>query len=510
MQGQRSTVTTLPENIGFDHGSTSSDAAIDSRVSWTSLQASAENRAPEYMHHVGHNELTGEWSLGESSTQNQADCSERRREHTWSTRSQAALNLEQHHPESSNILSFNTIDVDRHGSRTESELQISGPFAVSQDLSMCSELRGSEEDTSTHISDRSSSNEKMPHIGSSSDAFAVPDYRPGCSLKRKAPEVHTGQSSGAGGGPEQSNSGIRIGVGGAVSANPFSLNPESSRRNLRLRFSGSHHLDHRISGIPISNEASVGNSNVPSSRHSSRLVRNHLEALQPTPVENRIHYHQPVPSHVRQNPQTRWSVASSSRTSNSSAISAERLYGESISGSIPRSISEHPVFAPATEMGSSSQQPTNWNGIAGNIASTSHTAGVNSSSPWSHRSYPQYPRRLTEIVRRSLLSSVGTEPGGQSSNYAIRSSSPGISQEMTLSSASGNHGHHISNTRAALLERHLDGAFGLPHSLRSLAAASEGRGSIMSEVRLHISYLIRRENFFMLFLVLYLLIHHMW
>ncbi|KAL8492033.1 hypothetical protein ACS0TY_023589 [Phlomoides rotata] len=521
MQGQRSKLTTLPENIGFDHGSTSNDAAIDS---WTSLQASAENRVPEYiisssdtnsqnLHHGG---LNGEWSLGESSSQNQAD---RKREHTWSIRSRAALNLEQHR-ESSNILTLGTMDVDRRGNQKEngsSILQISGPDAISQDLNMCSEYRDSEEGPNAHIS----SNEKMPHTGSSSDAFGVPDYRPGCSLdgqrvpcKRKALEVHIGQSSGAGsssnvsmstraehnllfgGGPEPSNSGVRLGVGGAVSANPFSSSAETYRRNLRLRLNGSHHLDHRISGTPISTEANVGNSHVPSTRHSSRLVfRNHLGDLQPTAaVENGSHYSQPVLSHVRRNPQTRWNVGSSSRTSNSSAsaISAEAeremnmmLYQESISGNNPRGISEHPVFAPASEMGSSPQQPTNWN-LAG--GSNSSTSGLNSSSPWSHRSYPQYPRRLSEIIRRSVLSAVGTESGGQSSNDAIRSSSLGISQEMALSSVSGN---HISNSREALLERHLDGALGTPHSLRSLAATSEGRSSIMSEIR-HVLDIVRR------------------
>lgn len=493
MQGQRSKLTSLPETIGFDHGSTSNDAVIDS---WASLQASAESRVPQYIissndtnsQYLHHSGLNGEWSLGESSSQNQA---ERKREHTWSIQSQAALNLEQ----SSNILSLGTNQTE-NGS---SILQISGPNSISQDINMCSEFRDSEDDDLT-ISVRSS-NEKMPHTDSSSNAFVGPsDYKPGCSLegqrvpcKRKALEVQTGQSSGAGsssnvsmlehnllfgGGPEPSNSGVRLGVGGAVSANPFISSAETSRRNLRLRFNGSHHLDHHI---PISNEANLGNSNVQSSRHSSRLVlRNDLQDLQPTPaVENGSHYSQPVLSNVR-NPQTRWSVASSSRTAE--RVRNAMLYQESIFGSIPRSISEHSVFAPASEMGSSSQQPTHWNSITGNAASTSRASGVDSPSPWSHRSYPQYPRRLTEIVRRSLISSVGTVSGGQNSNNAIRSRSPGISQEMAVP---GNHGDHISNSRAALLERHLDVAFGLPHSLRGFAAASEGRSSIMSEVCLY-------------------------
>ncbi|KAK4381645.1 putative E3 ubiquitin-protein ligase RHG1A [Sesamum angolense] len=160
------------------------------------------------------------------------------------------------------------------------------------------------------------------------------------------------------------------------------------------------------------------------------------------------------------------------------------------------------MFVPASEIGSSSQNPTTWNlaggnnSIAGNVASTSRagpSAGANSSSPsWSHRTCPQYPRRLSEIVRRSLLSSAATEPGGQSSNRAARSSSSAISQEIALPPGPDNHGHRASSSRSALLERHLDGAFGIPYSLRTLAAGSEGRSSIMSEQIRHVLDLMRR------------------
>ncbi|KAK6115975.1 hypothetical protein DH2020_008244 [Rehmannia glutinosa] len=230
-------------------------------------------------------------------------------------------------------------------------------------------------------------------------------------------------------GSDPANPRLRLGV----SANPFSSTargtPETSRRNFRLRINGSRQQDH-ISSNPFSPEAGVANADVSSSQHSSNLLlRNHFFDLNPPPaVENGSIHGQSVL--LRRNPQSRWSGASSSRT-NTSAISGERdpmLYEESMSRNIPRSISEHPMFLPTGEIGSSSQQPTNWNmggnNIAGNVASTSRAgsgSGINSSAAptWSNRSRPQYSRRLSEIVRRSLLSSAGVESGGQSSNQVV-------------------------------------------------------------------------------------------
>ncbi|KAK4434389.1 putative E3 ubiquitin-protein ligase RHG1A [Sesamum alatum] len=593
MQGHRSSISALPENLSFDHGSTSSDAGIDPQMPWNNMQTSAQNRLPEYrisssetniqyLHHVGHEGLNGEWSLGESSSSaahSQGHPNERKREHAWSHHSGAARAVDERQYEPSNILSLDNVDVNANGNQTanrSSLLQISGHDVLPQDLNMRSESGDHEDDDyqverpNTYISIGSSSG-PMPSTGGSSDSFGVhsgcggyvveeSEDRPGCSLdgrrmscKRKALEVHVGQSSGAGSsnyfqhaersqwhavppaqiaasniststrtesdlvvnnGLEQNNPRLRLGVGGAVSANPFSLTAtaaEGSRTNFRLRINGSHQQDH-ISSNPYPMEADAGNADVSSSRHSSRLVlRNRLFDLHPAPVvENGSLRAQSFLSHVpsvRRNPQSRWSGASSSRTniSSASAMTGERdpmLYEESASRNIPRSISENPVFVPASEMGSSSQQPRNWNlaggsnSVAGNVASTSRqgsSSGVNSSAPtWSHRSCPQYPRRLSEIVRRSLLSSAGTEYGGQSSSHAIRSSSSATPQEMPLPSGSGSQGHHVPNSRSALLERHLDGAFGMPYSLRSLAAASEGRSSIMSEQIRHVLDLMRR------------------
>ncbi|KAK4381644.1 E3 ubiquitin-protein ligase MBR2 [Sesamum angolense] len=323
MQGHRSSVSALPENLSFDHGSTSTDAGIDSQVPWNSMQTSVQNRLPEYrisssenniqyLQHVRPEGRNAEWSLGETSSsaaQHHGDENERKTEHTWTYCSRA---LEEQQYEPPNNLSPDNVD----------------------DLNMSFE---DQEDDECQVVERpsgyisiGSSNDQMRSTGSTSDSCSMSsgcggymmedsEDRPGCSLdgrrmscKRKALEVHGGQSSGVGSsncfqntersqwhtippaqvasgsismpmptendpvinnGSEQENPRLRLGVGGAASASPFSLtasgNAESSRRNFRLRIHGLHQED-PIPDNPFPTEAHVGNVDVSSSRHSSR------------------------------------------------------------------------------------------------------------------------------------------------------------------------------------------------------------------------------------------------
>ncbi|KAL2538028.1 RING/U-box superfamily protein [Forsythia ovata] len=313
----------------------------------------------------------------------------------------------------------------------------------------------------------------------------------------------------------QANPRLGLCVGRSASTSPLTLNAaataESSRQHFRLQINSSNQQE-SIPGNLFPTEANVGNTSFPSSQHSSRLrLRNHFFDSRPASMEENETFHGSsvlhIPS-VRRSRQSRWNEASTSRASSlsASAISGERdavLYEETTTRSVPRNISESPLFAPASEMISSSQNPpilhsTGGNtSVAGNVASSSRassTSGVNSSTPnWSHRSSPQYPRRLSEIVRRSMLSSAGTEPGSQSSNRALLRSA--ASQEMAILSASDNHEHHLPNSRSAMLERHLDGASGVPYSLRTLAASSEGRNSrLVSEIRNVLDLMRRGEG----------------
>ncbi|KAL6504340.1 hypothetical protein OROGR_026263 [Orobanche gracilis] len=526
MQGHRSSLTTLSENLGFDHGSTSSEPAMDSQMSWNNIQTSTQNRIPgciisstttntQYLHPVSHEGLNADWTLGETSstaTHGHGENNDRKGEHTWTICPRSSLTLDRpRHEPSDIILSDNNTDVTANISQA----------------------------ANTYTSIGSSTEQTPPSIGSSSDLpseclMEASENGLGRSLegrriscKRKSLEVHAGQSSNAersnisststpaengpviDNGPVPTNPRFRLGVGGPppLGANPFSPVLESARRNFRLRINGSRYQDHHITNnlfLPGPDPVSV---DIPSSQSSPSLtLRNHLFDLNPPPaVENwslrgqsgLLH----VPS-VPRNTQSRWGGTISSRMSNSS-IPGERDpmlhdYEESTPRNIPRSISEHPMFVPASEIGSlSPQPPTNWNldsgnnidnninininrnNNAGNVESSSQTGSglwMNSSGPsWANRSRPQYSRRLSEIVRRSLLPTAGVESSrGQSNSRAVRSGSSG----------SSNHGRHLLASRSALSERqHVDGALGLPYSLRNLAAAGggEGRTSLTSE-----------------------------
>lgn len=592
MQGPSSSVSTLPENLNFDHGTVSGDTGIESQMPWSSMQSSVQNRLPEYrlpsnetnqhyLQHVRRETPNAEWSVGEtssSSSQHVGDQNDRKMEHTWAFGARANLALEERQ---SDILSLDNADMNANGSQNTHGsfgFRPSSSNALPQDLNMVSGFVDSEDDDcqvierpSTYIS-IGPSNEQMRSAGSSSNSFVMPsgrggnmmderEDRPGRSLdgrrmscKRKALEVHTGQSSGVGGsncfqndersqwhtmpaahvavsntrmpvstennvvihnGSEPANSRLRLGVGGVGSASPFSFTPsgnaESSRRNLRMRINGMYQQDPSPNN-PFSTETDVGNVDIPSSRYSSKLLRNHLIDMSPAPAVEDASLNSQSVLHVppvRRHHQSRWSGASSSRSSRSSApaaaVSEDRIsFGEPSSRHIPRSISEHPMFIPASEMGNSSQNPTNWNlpggntSMIGNAASSSRTGtstGLNTSVPsWYHRSNPQYPRRISELVRRSLLPTAGAEAGGLNSNHAVRSGSSALPQEMVLPSGTDGHGHRVLNSRSAYLDRHLDGAFGMPYSLRTLAAAGEGRGNIMSEIRQVLDLMRRGEG----------------
>ncbi|XP_075511470.1 putative E3 ubiquitin-protein ligase RHG1A isoform X1 [Primulina tabacum] len=538
-----------------------------------------------YLPHVRHDGVNGEWSAGSSSAaQNQGEQNEGKTENIISTHTRATLTIEERQFEQSNFFSFDIPNANPNDNYTTDGLlhaRDSSSEALLQDLNMSSGFGSNEDDDVEIIEHRNtyasvgSSNGYRTSVGGSSDSLRLPSGFRGCAMeeseygsgsldgqrascKRKIFEV-VGESSGAGSsnsyqnversqwtvqsaqldarnntmpaqisnnlvinnGSERSNSRLRIDVGEAVSAGPFSLNPsrtaENSLRNFSLRSNGRGRQRQRQDQMPVnpsSTEVEFGSVDGSSSQNSSRLVaHNRLLDLNPSPVAENGSVHGQsallqVPF-VRRNLQSRWNEASSSRTNGSFASTPilgerdARLFDETAQRNIPISISDHRIFIPDREMRSSSRYPINWNfasgnnNIAGNAASTSQVAtssGLDSASPnWSHRRCPQYPQRLSEIVRRSLLSSAGTESGGgQSSNLATRTSSPATSQEMPFTFRPGSQGQRMSNQRSALLDRRREGAFGTPNSLRVFASATEGRTAVMSEQIRRVLDLMRR------------------
>lgn len=391
----------------------------------------------------------------------------------------------------------------------------------------------------------SSSDPLRPHILSGGYLVEENDGRPGSSLegrrlscKRKALEGNIGQSSAGGSSssiqrtesnvwqtvvPARYNAGSslsisspaeqvnpRIGLGGrgvATDSLPVLNVPgssESSHRSFRMRINPSHSQESVPHNL-FSSGGSVRHSTVSSHQPSSRLTPvNHAPDLRSAPVaDNASSQSQSIVNHTPILPRTmqafRWGGASSSRHASTSSPlnSGERDAAsreEAGSRSMPRNTLDQSMFLPAIDLRSLPQNPLNRNlaggsmSTSGNSASTSRigsSSGVNSSPAptWVPPRDPpsQYSRRLSEYVRRSL-SSVRPDP--LSSNYSpLRSGPSPSSQEVAPPSGAGHPGHHQSYPRSALLmERHGDGVLGIPYSLRTLAAASEGRSRLVSEV----------------------------
>lgn len=301
-----------------------------------------------------------------------------------------------------------------------------------------------------------------------------------------------------------------IGTGEASYDNIHSLrairSAESSRRNFRMRANPSHCQD--STSNMFSRGSSNGDLNEPPVPSMRVLPVNHPPDL------NLVHtgddlssQNQPyvvrVPPLTRNMHSFRWNGPSSSRTANSSSSPIESGVRDvprvqSNPRRMSRNMPEHPMFIPVTELRHSAQNPTSWNlasgnsSAPGNVASTSRTpssSGVHSSSAPNQApnrsSSSQYPRRLSEIVRRSLLSSTGSESGGQMNNYPPLLSGPSASsQDMVPSSGGGYQASHHSYSRSAQwLEIQGDGTLGFPHPMRNFSNSSNGRSRLVSEIR---------------------------
>ncbi|CAK9312555.1 unnamed protein product [Citrullus colocynthis] len=302
---------------------------------------------------------------------------------------------------------------------------------------------------------------------------------------------------------------------GELTSNSFSESivaesSDSSHRNYRVRISSSNAQDSFASA-----GTAVRHPGPPSSQLPARLLpAEHVLDLRPAPaVDNVSAQGQPIMIHVPALPRSlqpyRWNGSSTSRSGSSSSSAGERqvVQREEVRPSnMGRTVSEHPMFVPANELRSLVRSPSSRAlassnlSIPGNVASTSRvgtSSGVHpSSGPWipPENSPTQFPRRLTEYVRRQLFASATNESGGRTNNYSQRSGSTST-QDMVLSSGSGRRGHHLLQPRSALwMERRGDGGLGLPYSLRTLATSGEGSDNnrLVSEHIRNVLGLVRR------------------
>ncbi|KAK1395812.1 E3 ubiquitin-protein like [Heracleum sosnowskyi] len=321
----------------------------------------------------------------------------------------------------------------------------------------------------------------------------------------------------------QLNQGFGMSVGGIPSEMPPSVTAtrsSESSRNLRLRFSSSHQLDSSPANVFAAGTA-VAPVNYLSPHQPPRNtpVNGPLDLFSPAVAEGGIMQSQPplayVPAVHRNQQSSRWNRNSSSRPGSSSSIAIAgdnrgvASHDEARSRSMQRNILEHPMFIPSGMRATThSQSPwalTGGNNIAGNVAPpppppppphSGSTAGANPNSAPNAvriRNSPQYSRRLSELVRRSLLASSGIQSGGHISNALP--GAPASTQGMAI--PSGGQGNQLPQSGSAILpNRHNDGAFGIPYSLRTLAAATatEGRSRLVSEIRNVLAQMRRGEG----------------
>ncbi|KAK9756473.1 hypothetical protein RND81_01G100300 [Saponaria officinalis] len=347
--------------------------------------------------------------------------------------------------------------------------------------------------------------ENPPHIdaGSSMNVAATREITSNISLR------------------EQVNPRLRLGTGVRVSGDtihPLNLpgGSESSRRNYRLRVNPSFEQDSTLNNSfsPVLTGV-ARHPDIPSVNQPLGFVpiNPSLDLMSPIPPETSVIQNESVilrASTMRRNVQShRRNNLRHAYSSLSSAVSRERndvLPDDPSSRNQPRTIGEHPVFTPLVETRSSASHPTNWSLSGGSVEISRNTgsssrsrSGGNSHSSGesgaSHRHPPsQYSRRLSEYVRRSLLSTVGSDTIGQISTNSQHRSVPASPQDGILSSSGGDRGNNHSHSRSTLwMERQTDGAGRIPY-LRALAVAGEGRSRIVSEIRNALDIIRRGEG----------------
>ncbi|KAE8723740.1 hypothetical protein F3Y22_tig00011761pilonHSYRG00070 [Hibiscus syriacus] len=282
---------------------------------------------------------------------------------------------------------------------------------------------------------------------------------------------------------DQTNSRVRLGMGGAISdaftSSVRRENPGNQQESLPYSLSSTGVAGHSIFGSPghprtasfgdsfdlRSTGATVGYSSVPTQPH-----------MRTTCV---------VPRNVNSFP---WNDTSSLRAANPSDSTnfgerASALQDEPNIRNIPRNNPEHPMLVPATEMRNVAQDSTGWNLASGNISSSgggmpsSSRPGPSSSThplpthAWipPHNPPLHNQQRLPEFSPWSLFPPIDSEPGGRGDHFPSLSS-------------------------AFILERQDDDVLGMPHSLRALAADIEGRHRLISEIRQVLSTMRIGEN----------------
>ncbi|XP_010540364.1 PREDICTED: probable E3 ubiquitin-protein ligase RHG1A isoform X2 [Tarenaya hassleriana] len=551
MQGERASLGSLSEALNFEHGSSSSNAVIDQQICWENIHNLGDNDLQDYMtssadtniafaNSVYHGQQDlHRFSHGEASSSG--------------TKNEVASQDEQR-PELGHFEEQRNESIDLN----PFFLQSSSSSRVPQNVNPKAEFI-EHPGNMTHVMGHPAlfdANGPGSRLLSPGMGFEENSSRAGSSLegrrascKRKALEGSIGQSSSSGGfrdfrreessswtmAPAFYNPGSGFNISGSLDQGPRGLVSgvvpnfpvpaiaESSSRNLCIRVNPSDHQE-TVNPAIFSAGSVVRRPVAPSLSNSSRLLpadQHPLDLRHGHALGNVVSQNPNVPTlqmpPISRNmlPPFRWNGGPVPGGSSSSVAPIVRNViqrDESRSRSISRNILENPLFVPTPEMRNFSRSQITRNvtsgnlNFAGNVASSSSRTGSSASvqpppsngawAPPYQSNSSLYQRRLSELVRRSLLSSLAVDGSNQraGNNPILRSLVPSASpDEMLLQSGGDN-----SQTRnrayprsAPWLERQGDGVIGIPNSLRVLASASRGRGGMTSELR-NVMDLVRR------------------
>ncbi|KAL9449364.1 hypothetical protein AB3S75_011317 [Citrus x aurantiifolia] len=528
MQGQRGTIGSLPETLSFDHGSTST-SAVDQQMFWNNMRNPPESRPPDnmlspagtrttmtYVNSMSHEQqMSTAWSLGEPSShgpQNKVTHDERRTQLGWQCEPTSCMPVDGANvnpmlvqSSNSNMMSQNlNLNAGSGGYLAEENNGRPGSSSEGGRRASCKRkaLEGNVENSSV-----GGTSSYFQHAESSACSAVSASYNGRSSLSISDPSG-------------QVNSGRGLGVRGPVRDGlpewPVAGNAERSRRNYRVRINPSNQQK-VMPYAQFPTNTAVRHSSISSTLESSRLPPNDqsLDSMTAPSVENTGPQSQPVLLHVPMFPQNlqpfRWDKGSSSRSGSSSSSNGARdgdvQREEARPRIMGRNILENPMFIPAPDLRNLVRSPANRSLAGGNISTPGNVAsssragsssGVHppSAPTWVPHPNPyQYPRRFSELIRRSLTSSSGSESAGQSSNQTPPRSVPLSPEEMVLSSGAGNQRHHPSYPRSASRLERQDGVLGFPHPLRALAAVGEGRNRLLvSEIRNVLDLMRRGEG----------------
>lgn len=443
MQGERASLGYFSEALNFEHGSTSSNGAIDH---WENIHGLGDNDLQDYM--IANSESLANsvypteqhrFSLGEEEASSSGG----------GTKNNEASS---HNNE--------IIDLD-----SDSEQPSGEDIQPVQNVNLNAEYIELDEDV-----DLVQGNNSV-RTGSSVDGRRA-------SCKRKAIE---GSSSG------QSS------LGGYHHGESSSWTPASteySRPGNGLNISGSSNFLSVRSNHPSEHQETVN----PAAFSAGTIVRrlpvppsqSNLSRLVPEdPLE--LRHGQSLGNVFSRNPDMSNMLPPFQWTESSPAVESSSSTERNLHLDENRSTSvvENALFNPAPDLRSASGSLS----IASSSSSVSRTGsstGVqqapSSNLAWTpHRSLPHHQRRRSELAHRSLISSLSSDATNQRSGRSL-APPPAPQDGLVLQPGGDNSQMHNRGaySRAGLwLDRQVDSLVGAPQSLRALAAASRGRNRLM-------------------------------